>query len=365
MSYKIGAFLALALVVLAFPLEAALAGDGSVQGKVISKTTGEPVSGQLVLLHVSRSDGTALPNPETTTSPEGSFAFEDVDLAPGNQLALCATYQGAMYHDPFEAPSDGSPVSRDLAVYEATASDEAISLGAVHMIFYPDPKQRTVQVEEFLMFQNSGDRTYIGAGEEGKGNPGETLHFTLPEGASNLMLHQGLSNEEVQQHEGGFCSTAPMYPGQQNIVYTYVLPYSGKGTLRLQRPLDYRPAEVVVMTAGNQGQLTGQGIVSQGPVTLQGEEYKEYGVYQATLSPSQTALDLELSGLGGGAPGSAVGGNIKVLAGGATGLGLVGGLFFALVLKLRRATALAAAVTPRHPSRDMAEEEQDNDDPGQ
>ncbi|MBF8266544.1 MAG: cytochrome c family protein [Dehalococcoidia bacterium] len=349
--------LAVAVLALAFPLQTALAQGGVVQGTVINKTTGEPVPEQLLELHVTLPNGREAPVLEATSGPNGTFAFEGVEPAPGTQLALCATYLGVMYHDPFEAPAEGFPVSRDILVYETTSSDETISVTAAHVIFYPKPEQSAVEVLEFFTFQNSGNRTYVGATKGGVGNPGETLHFTLPQGASNGTLHQGLSEEQVTWHEGGFCSLAPVFPGEQQIVYYYGLPYSGKGKLQFVRPIDYRPAEILVMTSGNQGQVTGQGVVSQGPMDLQ--EEGQFGVYSATLSPSQDTLNLELSGLGGG---SGIRGNFKFLAGGLTGLGLIGGLFLAVALKRRRALVPAMVRPGRTIATDPDEEEWDDNE---
>lgn len=360
MRHKLVTLLVLAFLALLSPLQIAEAQGNVLQGTITNKTTGEPVMEQLLELHVTLPDGTEAPTLADTSGPDGAFAFEGVEMAPGTKLALCATYLGVMYHDPFdfESPADGDPVSRDLAVYEATDSDEDIAVTSAHVIFYPKPEQSAVEVLEFLLFQNSGNRTYVGAAEGGVGNSGETLHFTLPQGASNAALHQGLSEEQVQWHEGGFCSLAPVYPGQQQVVYNYMLPYSGKGELQFVRQMDYRPAEILVMTSGNQGQVTGQGVVSQGPVDLQ--EEGQFGVYRATLLSSQTTLDLELSGLAGGS-GSVLGGNVKFLAGGLTGIGLIGGLFLAIVLKRRR-VLVPARVTAMSSRADDPEEEEEWDD---
>lgn len=326
---------------LLFPTIASAQG-GVVRGRVLNQTAGEPVAGQRLQLHITLPDGSNAPTFEATSGSDGEFLFEGVELEPETQLALCTTYEGAMYHDLFSVSEATTELQRDLAVFSSTTNPEALSMESAHMVFYPHPEEGVVEVMEFLMFQNQSNRTYVGPTEGGEGNPGETLHFTLPEGASNTTLLQGLHDDQVQWHQSGFCSIAPVYPGRQDVIYSYTLPYSGKGALRFVRQLDYHPANLVVMISDNQGQVSGPGVISQGPVEF-GD--RQYGLYRVSLSPDQTVLQLELSGLPGSGPAAASSrlGRAKVLAGGLAGSALVAGLAYAVVRKRRRQTAPAAA----------------------
>lgn len=353
MANKMPSFLA-GLLLLLVPLSAQ-AQVGVIKGQTVNATTGEVMPRLPITLHITTSQSGGEKTLESESDTEGNFTFEGVELSSDNEYALCATYQNVMYHSPFSVPSGSEgEVKMDLEVYDTSESGDSVSLQTSHMVFALVPERGAVEVTEFFVFQNSGNKTFVGLATGSRAR--QTLRFSLPQNASELTLHSGLSEGEVFSYDGGFASLSPVFPGTTSVVYSYLVPIASD-KLRLLKTLDYPSSQVVLLIGEGMGTLEGPYIRDQGSVDIEGTQYRLYGAF---IPPESTALDVVVSGWEGNYRRQS-GGNkyAPLLAGGIAGGGLLGVLVLTLLVYRRRNLALAETATGPHTS----EQEGPDDEP--
>jgi hypothetical protein len=116
-----------------------------------------------------------------------------------------------------------------------------------------------LQVGEYYLVGNIGDRTYVGVEDPGRGRRA-TLTFTLPEGAEGLGFDGPGLGERYLEQEGGFADTEPVPPGTAavEVLFSYELPY--REGLRVERVFDLPVDSVVLVLTGEGMALEGEGI---------------------------------------------------------------------------------------------------------
>jgi hypothetical protein len=91
-----------------------------------------------------------------------------------------------------------------------------------------------------------GPTPYIAKQGHG-GAAGISLHVPLPQGYSNMGQVQGLNAEYVHVDATGLSYTAPLPPGEHQVVYTYNLPWHDSlSTILVQRTLETSMLDVLV-----------------------------------------------------------------------------------------------------------------------
>ncbi len=199
---------------------------GSVAGSVIDRTADEPVAGAQVVLFVSGSGSLIA---EATSDEQGRFRFEDV--GPG-EYAIGVTHLEVPYVERQIRVTEASPdATADLHVYQTTTSDEEVSIRADHLLLRSS--EDAVEVTEFVVFYNAGDRSYLG--EASPASPtGHGLTLPLPEGYSELGASPGLQERIFSRSGSSFRLALPLPPGPTQISFAYRVPYGPFGA-RLDR----------------------------------------------------------------------------------------------------------------------------------
>jgi hypothetical protein len=199
---------------------------GSVAGTVTDRTADEPVAGAQVVLFVS---GSGSVTGQATSDDQGRFRFKDV--GPG-EYAIGVTHLEVPYVQRQIRITEASPdATADLQVYQTTTSDEAVSIRADHLLL--QPSEDAVQVTEFVVFYNDGDRSYLG--DASPASPtGHGLTLPLPEGYSELGASPGLQERIFSRSEAAFRLALPLAPGPTQISFTYRVPHGPLGA-RLDR----------------------------------------------------------------------------------------------------------------------------------
>ncbi|TKJ28132.1 MAG: hypothetical protein CEE40_12405 [Chloroflexi bacterium B3_Chlor] len=255
------------LVLLTTTVGAWAQGSGVIEGQVFNGSSGRvPLEGVPVTLWVFTSQG-AESSLETTTDTEGRFRFEDLDTE-GYAYQFEVEYVGVQYGSEVVAfPEGENLISIPFTVFESTTSDEDLSVERTHLIFDFEPG--TIQVQEVQIFFNAGNTTYVGStGEEG----GTTVHFTLPEGASDVELMEGLMECCVVETDTGFASTRPIFPGPKQFVFTYELRHQA-ATFDLLREIAYPIGSLDVLVADVGVEVEASGLTSQESLSFEGGEY--------------------------------------------------------------------------------------------
>jgi hypothetical protein len=245
-----------------------------VLGQVTNGTDGEGIPVALmVTLHVF--SGMEETGVYTTTaigdgpSPydRASFRFEDLTLEDGNTLVARVVYRGVVYLSDFVTFEPGRrELTLPVTVYEGTEDPSTVLVSQLHVFL--SVVQERLQVGEYYLIANTGDRTYVGVENPETGRR-ETLSFTLPEGVENLRFERSGLGERYLERDRGFVDTEPILPGAgtAELFFTYELPY--REGMQLDRVF-HTPVESVVLVLADEGvTLEGAGLTLAGMLDTQ------------------------------------------------------------------------------------------------
>ncbi len=230
-------------------------GGGVVEGKLVNGTAGGSiVAGQTVTLQVYDAGG-QIDEQTTETDADGAFRFDGLPTGPGFYYRAIVTYQEVSYQSPVgQILQPDEPLTLDVTVYDATEDDAVISVEQSHILVAFSPG--AVVIHEVMVFDNAGDRSYVGSEPVGEGMGGKaTLHFPLPPGARDLKPGEGLMACCVVDTDDGFVYTMPVLPGSQPVVFSYRVPYQGSA-FELDRSLVYPVTELNVLMPENDIAMT-------------------------------------------------------------------------------------------------------------
>jgi hypothetical protein len=242
-------------------------GEAAVVGQVTNLTTDGTVPADLpITLHVFEGlEETATYT--ATLAGDGSFRFDGLTPAEGESFVVRVVYQGVTHFSEqgtFEAGRQ--ELSLPVTVYETTEDPTTVLVTQLH-IFLTRAKDR-LQVGEYHLVSNTGDRTYVGVEDAGTGRR-TTLTFTLPEGAEGLSFDGPGLGERYLERESGFADTEPVSPGTATVevLVSYELPY--QEGLHVERVFDVAVASVVLVLPGEGLALEGERITPSGTLDTQ------------------------------------------------------------------------------------------------
>lgn len=309
------------------------AGEGTIQGRVENASTGQPVEGATVVLHVFSEMKEAVLE-EGTTGADGAFQFS-VDYDENKVFWVHTEYSGVRYVSDLLRLSDEEPnATTTLRVYETTNDPAGLQITRGHLIV--EFVEGAVHVSELYVVGNVGHATYVGDAQ------GRTLQFLLPMDAMDVMVDDQPPGEAFVREGDVLWGTAPVPPGPavaQHIV-SYLLPYSPDAGLELVREYAY-PVEQVNLMVPQVGVEVTSDLEFVGTV---GAERTYLAWRGSSLAPGETwSVRIQGEPTGGMAsgmpaaarPGGAAGVPLPLVAGGGVALLVLGVLAF---LGLRRRT---------------------------
>jgi hypothetical protein len=263
------------IFVLAFclvPVHTLAQDQGILEGQVVNGTAnGGSVEGLMVTLHVF-AGMEEQPSQTTTTDAEGQFRFEGLSTEADHGYALLLNYQGVDYGSDLLTFSEGeTALSVPIQVYEPTENDEAVSIERAHI--FVDFQGDDLLVGEMYLFNNSSDRTYIGAEEVAEGQRG-TLRLSLPTGAEGLAFEDGELGQRFFETAEGFVDTWPLLPGQASgrLIFSYSLSYDPSG-YDLVRDIPYPLKAINVLVADTGVDITSDQLTLEGSREMEGQSY--------------------------------------------------------------------------------------------
>jgi hypothetical protein len=262
----------LALIFLAALLSVAWAYDsqglvGTVVGKVTNGTPGGAISSDAtVTLHVF--SGMEEMNVYTTTlTPGRAYRFQDVSFDQGETVVARTVYEGVTYFSEFvTVESEDQEVSLPITVYETTDDPGDVAVAQLHV--FVERSGERLQVGQYCVIRNSGERTYVGSRRSGSSSP-TTWAVRLPGDAENLRFDRGELGGRFVATGDGFADTRAVPPGEASVEasLTYELPYS-EG-LRVEQAFDVPVQSVVLVLPGGTLGLKGASLSSEGTVETQ------------------------------------------------------------------------------------------------
>jgi hypothetical protein len=204
----------------------------------------------------------------TTVASDHGFRFEGVSLAEGETLVARTVYDGVAYFSEFTPVEPGQQeVSLPITIYETTNDRESVSVAQLHVFF--ERSGERLQIGQYCVIGNGGDRTYVGAPAAGSGIS-TTWSVRLPTGAQNLRFDTGQLGGRFVATENGFADTRAVPPGQAGVEtsFTYDVPYSSE-RLRVEQTFDVPVRSVVLVLPGGDLGLEGTGLSSEGTLETQ------------------------------------------------------------------------------------------------
>lgn len=265
---------------------------GSVAGRVTNGTEGADLpAGLEITLHGF--DGQAEAVTRTTrVDPQGAYAFDEVENAPGRLFVVTVLYQGVLYGTEIaHMPEDGASTEIPLTVYETTTDPSAAQIDRLHLLLQ-FPSEDTLEIVELWLVSNLGDRTLATSGGEG------LLQISLPPGAGPLSFEEG---ERFREVPGGFVDTFPLRPGEGSgqLTFSYQLPY--RRSLELERTFPLPIAAAVILAPEAGPAVSGPSVIDAG-IRPVGEIV--FHQYEVDPIPAGVPVVLTLAGRPPSAPGA-------------------------------------------------------------
>jgi len=291
----IATFLAFLLVSSAISSNVNAAANGKISGRLINGTTSRPLSGYSVNLYWT--DGqTEQPNKSTKTDANGYFEFNNLPTGDNYNYVVYAKYKNVEYTSQNIQLTDKNPSRKyDLKVYETTFDDSILRVESASLVLLDTDKttQRAFVLETF-MIQNPTNKTFLPTTNGPKGPMG-LLRFSLPSGADQLTGLGRLANYQMIQTDRGFGTNLPIYPGPNEVTFTYSIPYSvDQSNYNFQLTLPYPTKEFRLLGKEGGPSISSSQLRAGDPVSLWGSRYDLLvgGPFQ-----NRTTLDITFSGL--------------------------------------------------------------------
>ena len=216
---------------------AAETGDGIIEGRIINGTEGgSSVANQDIILKTYLNDDEVNTN-TIKTDADGQFIFGELPTDSSYSYEITITFHETDYYSrrlSFDAGEITKSV--EVTIYDSTTSDEAIKVATSHTVIYVEPD--SLRVEEYFLFINDSDRTYIGSKEITTDGTKETLRLPMPAEATGPQLGNGIMECCIVSSDDGFVDTMPVLPGSKELAYTYSVSHNS-GTYTFYRKVDY------------------------------------------------------------------------------------------------------------------------------
>ncbi|HZD57370.1 MAG TPA: c-type cytochrome [Anaerolineales bacterium] len=266
---------------------------GEVKGKVINASGGEIPQDLNITLHGFDNMQETV-TMSTTVQTDGSFDFQNVEMAPGRAYIASVVYNDTVYGSDISTVEDGTTdLDMVVPIYETTTDTAVLSVDRLHIFFeYEEPD--TLRVVELYVISNLSDRTLVSQ-EASK----PVITFDLPEGATNLQFQDGSLGGRYTQTSTGFGDTAAIRPGsgQHQVVFAYDIPYKSK--LDLRQPINLPVSAVVILVPEDGLKVRGDQLQDAGPQTVQDMTYHMYTSDQLSAG-STLAISISGNPSGGG-----------------------------------------------------------------
>lgn len=335
-----------ALLALSAPIPALAA---TATGRVVMGTAGATVPEGLRVTVLQNSDeGEPQGQPSfVPVAPDGSFSFE-ADPATGHLIGLF--YKEAAYSEVLEP---GQVEGIELTIYETTNDVSVVKVASDSMTILQssgEGQSDVLEVLQLLRFRNDSDRTYTGSESdrpppsesEAPEEPRQILQLPLPESAFDLAPADPGNSAGLATTGGRLVVTSPLVPGETSVAYLFKVQVPRSGW-QLRREI-HHPTDHMDLLVDTALELTAApGFRFEESTNLGGQEYNRY---RAGARNPGAVLEADIGFTGGSTTG--------VWFGFGTAAAVLGALFFAGSIRMRRRRAADALAARSKPGDDPA-----------
>jgi hypothetical protein len=232
------AALACGLLLLSALSTSVRAEEGSIGGVI--RSGGEVVGAHRIMLIRFGPDNDVQRTPGETNA-QGEFLFENLSTGGGFTYFVGIRYQDQLHRSEPISLQD-TPHRADLVLNLDDPSAQALpaqpaapTLHVTSHLMVIVKRNERLEVREIVKIVNRGTTAFAGSADADSGSPHGSFHLSLPKGYYELQGIEGLDLSLVRQHATGLIYTAPLKPGEHNVMFTYALPLQGRVMIILPR----------------------------------------------------------------------------------------------------------------------------------
>lgn len=272
---------------------------GSVGGKISDGSSGPFPADLKVVLHMYQHDAATdqfneISTQEAAVGADGTYQFANEPMSTSQAFYTSVDYANTTYSSDPVVPSAGQATyDLPITIYATSTDSSGLVVDQAHILLdYSQPN--VIQVVEFYMISNPGDKTII-ASKKG----GAIVTVGLPKGYTNLQLQDGQLGDRYVQTGDGFGDTSPVPPSKQQyqLVFAFDLPYNS--SFEFSQPFSLNVTDVTFLVSEGV-KASGQNLVDGG-VRDQGNGGGRFQLYDAGSRQSGQYLTLMVSGQGNAA----------------------------------------------------------------
>lgn len=254
---------AVVLALFTIPANAQSAG-GKIEGQVANGTKeAKPTTVQNLTVRLFGVNGSASQPFSTTvqTDANGKFSFSNLNSDPATKYVLTTQYGGVDYFsDALAFDGTKATLPTSMTVYETTTDRSVLQVNQTHLIV--DIRQGAFNVVQIVVLQNLTDRVLV------RGTSNATLSLPVISGAQNIQFDQQDADQSTIRGDGVMTYTLPFFPGSDQIVYSYALPFTPP-TFQLGLKMPYDSAVVRLLVADVGETISAAQFSSQSPFQAQ------------------------------------------------------------------------------------------------
>jgi len=263
-------------------------GPGSLTGRVL-RPSGEALPGVDVVLYALSQQGPGLRR--THSDAAGRYHFDRLSTDPAVGWLLGARYQGVPFPGGRVRFDKGQlALEQDVTVTDLTLNARRIHVSEVTLQLSRGGPGGSLRVAETLHLRNDGKQTFYVRQSQRHGLP--AVRAELPRGAQHFEMPLGVIPEGFERDGARLRYWGPVYPGNQELSYSYVVP-TGDDPLSVvwQPRLPSGAERVTVLLPEGLGAWTGKGWKDEAPRDVQGRHVR---VLAQTHVPPGAALSAGL-----------------------------------------------------------------------
>jgi mono/diheme cytochrome c family protein len=289
---------------------------GVVLGSVANASAVADSSSLVVTLH-GFDDMQAVYTQTTSLADDGSYQFTEVEMPDGRVFMATIDYDGTTYGSDIAIVENGDrSLDLPITLYETTSDASILVADRVHF-FFEFADADTMRVIELWIMSNPSQQTLVA-------NPdtGETIHFSLPEGAANLEFQDGVLGGRYLETADGFADTIAVRPGSGSyqVLFAFEMPYDRK--LELSQQITIPTNALVILVPQGSINVKADGLTDAGTRDVQGVQYQMYNGNALAVGDT---LNLSITGKPASGTGVSAGSQSDLLIGlGALGIVMIG-----------------------------------------